>query len=175
MTGNRQNTRRRVLTTVAGVAGGMTLSSGAGGGQETTDTEQGTTDDGAQVRPTRQMVAPAVQPFEGNLVGQFIIATYPTKKEVSPTVIENCDFPNWAADETKLYQGMYLDRLRTDPQYVRVDLYMNGNQPTVNAGAPFIIGRKTSCPGDYVGIEAQSVPGSVVGDEPPGPTVTVDP
>ena len=174
MTDDQQPSRRRVLSSVAGVTGAMALGSGA------TAANQDTTDDGEQgegvgARVNRQLVGPAVQAFEGNYVGQFVIASYPSEKEVSPAVIDDCGWPNWRADQTQLYQGMYLDRLSRRPQYVRVEFYMNANKPSVKAGAPFVITETASCPDDHVGMEVQSVPGDVSEGEPPGPQVTVNP
>lgn len=166
MTENQRYTRRRVLSTVAGIAGGVTLSGGAANAAQETD--EGVT----RYRLTRQMVVPEVEPFDGNLVGQFVIINFPTDEDVSPSVVSDCEFPDWSAEQTKLYEGMLLDRLRTSPQYVRVDVYMNANQPTVRAGAPFVISDRSSCPGDFAGVSAQSVPESVTRGEPGGPTVT---
>ncbi|WP_327051183.1 hypothetical protein [Halomicrococcus gelatinilyticus] len=170
MTDDQRPSRRQVLSSVAGVTGAVALGSGAeAANQDAAD--DGEEEEEAGARVNRQIVGPAVQPFEGNYVGQFLIASYPSESEVSPAVVDDCDWPNWQADQTRLYQGMYLDRLSRRPQYVRVEFYMNANRPSVKAGAPFIITETASCPDDYLGMEVQSVPGDVTQGEPPGPTV----
>lgn len=169
MTDTKGQTRRRFLSTVTGIAGGATLASGAASAAQETTT---TTSDEARNRATRQMLVPRLEPFAGNLVGQFILITNRKQKQASPTAVSNCAFPNWKAENTAVYRAMILDRLSDTPQYVTGEVYVNGTKPRLRLGQPFIVSKTVPCTNDYVGVEAQSVPPSVGEDDPAGPTVT---
>jgi hypothetical protein len=162
MTDIDRRTRRGFLATAGSVAGGVAFTAGATSVQATNR---------AQNRTTRQFVVPKVEPFAGNLVGQFVLITSKPDEAVSPNVVSNCSFPNWKASETELYNGMLLDRVSDSPQLKQVDVYANGNKSGIDASQPFIVSKTTSCSNEYVGVEAQAVPERAA-DDGDGPTVT---
>ncbi|WP_227353642.1 hypothetical protein [Haladaptatus salinisoli] len=125
----------------------------------------------AQKRTTRQMLVPKSQPFAGNYVGQFVIVADAKKKQVSPDVVSNCQFPNWKPKNTRAYDATLVDRLSDSPQSVRTEIFMNGTKRMIRTGQPFIIGNAVSCSNEYVGLEAQSVPPFAADGESMGPTV----
>lgn len=99
----------------------------------------------AQKRPTRQMLVPKSQPFEGNYVGQFVIVADSKDKQMSPDVIDNCRFPNWKPEKEQVYDAALVDRLSDSPQSMRTDIFMNGTNRTIRVGQPFIISNTVSC------------------------------
>ncbi|MFH5800000.1 hypothetical protein [Haladaptatus sp. CMAA 1911] len=168
MTDETRHTRRTFLAGASSVVG-ATLASTAVTAQD------GTTTDPARNRTTRQMVARRSKLFENNYAGQFVIVADVKKKEASPDVVSTCDFPNWNANETRVYNGVFVDnigRKSTSQQSVRTDLYMNGNKKQIEIGQPFIINNTQTCSGNYVGLEAQSIPMYAANGQPMGPTVT---
>jgi hypothetical protein len=150
-----KHTRRAFLAGVGGVVGTALVSKATM----------------AQKRTTRQMLVPKSQPFEGNYVGQFVIVADAKKKQVSPDVVTNCQFPNWKPEKTQVYDATLVDRLSDSPQSVRTEIFMNGTKRTIRVGQPFIISNAVSCSNEYVGLEAQSVPTSAADGGSMGPTV----
>lgn len=168
MTDDTRHTRRTFLAGASSVVG-ATLASTAATAQD------GTTTDTAQNRAMRQMVTRQSKLFENNYAGQFVIVSNVKKKEASPDVISTCDFPNWNANETWVYNGVFIDNLgkeSTSQQSVRTDLYMNGNKEQIEIGQPFIINNTKTCSGNYIGLEAESIPTYAANGQPVGPTVT---
>lgn len=176
--GETRLSRRRLLVTAAGV-GSIGLSAGLGRAQTTTTEPEGE----AQIR--QRAVVPRVgQPFQGEYVGQFVVFTDPTPRDdVTPAIVGECDFANWAPEDTRGYQGLLLDRLTDDPVSTEIPMYTNGNKERVPVGQSFIVGRTEPCRDDFVGLEMESVPvqrfepdydtqdNPLIGEEP-GPTVS---
>ncbi|WP_231185261.1 hypothetical protein [Haladaptatus sp. DYF46] len=168
MTDETRYTRRTFLAGASSVVG-ATLASTAVTAQD------GTTTDTARNRTTRQMVARQSNLFENNYAGQFVIVADVKKKEASPDVVSTCEFPNWNANETRVYNGVFIDNLgkeSTSQQSVRTDLYTNGNKEEIQIGQPFIINNTQTCSGNYVGLEAQTIPTYAANGQPMGATVT---
>ena len=153
------------------------------GGAETRTTEDPGPRDEAQIR-TRAIIPRVGQPFQGEYVGQFLIYTDPTPNEsVSPQIVAECDYADWAPEDTRGYQGLLIDRLTDEPRGVEVTMYTNGNEPRVRAGTTFIVDRVHPCNGEFVGLGLESAPvrrfqpdystaeNPLVG-EPAGPTVS---
>ena len=183
-----------MLAGAGSVALGAVGATGTASAQDAQTTETGadagTTgdpgpDDEAQIR-TRAVIPRVGQPFEGNYVGQFLIFTDPTPNDsVSPQVVGECDYADWAPEATRGYQGLLIDRLTDDPQGVEVPMYTNGNEPRVDVGTTFIVDGLHPCGDEFVGLGLESAPVSrfqpdystadnpLVG-ESPGPTVEGD-
>ncbi|WP_264781073.1 hypothetical protein [Haladaptatus sp. T7] len=166
MTEESRYTRRGYLAAACGVVGSGLASTGV---------SARTTSDTAQNRTTRQMVARESKLFENNYVGQFVIVADVKTKRASPNAVTTCEFPNWSANETWVYNGVFVDNIgkeSTSQQSVRTDLYMDGSKGEIEIGQPFIINDMDLCPDGYVGLEAQSVPTYAANGQPVGPTVT---
>ncbi|WP_231188978.1 hypothetical protein [Haladaptatus sp. DYF46] len=167
MSNKRSHTRRTFLAGASSVVGATLAST-------TVAAQDGTTTDTAQNRTTRQMVARQSKLFENNYAGQFVIVADVKRKQANPDVISTCEFPNWNANETWVYNGVFIDNLgkeSTSQQSVRTDLYMNGNKEQIEIGQPFIINNTKTCSGNYVGLEAQSIPTYAANGQPMGATV----
>lgn len=152
--GEARLSRRRLLAAAGASIGSIGLFADPGRGQTTTTEPEGE----AQIQ--QRAVIPRVgQPFEGEYVGQFVIFTDPTPRDdVTPAIVGECDFANWAPEDTRGYQGLLLDRLTDDPVSTEIPMYTNGNKERVPVGTSFIVGRTESCSDDFLGLEVESVP-----------------
>lgn len=149
--------RRRLLRTAA-VAGGLPLAAGTAH---------------AQTRINRRMVLPSVEEFEGSYQGQFVFIDEPTDADPGNVPITECDFDEvWPIDETQAYDAQLLDRRQEVPLAVDLVAYTNGQKTQIEPATHFVIQRVEDCPGDWVGMEAGSVPRRALAGKPPGPTVT---
>lgn len=177
--GETRVSRRRLLATAGASAGSIGLFADLGRGQTTTTEPEGE----AQIRQ-RAIVPRVGQPFQGEYVGQFVTFTDPTPNDdVTPAIVGECDFADWAPEDTRGYQGLLLDRLTDDPVSTEIPMYTNGNKERVPVGQSFIVGRVESCSDDFVGLGMESVPvqrfepdydtqeNPLIGEEP-GPTVS---
>lgn len=177
--GKMTRSRRSVLMT-AGVGAGILGASPSRGEAQTTTTESG---DQAQIG-TRAIIPQVGEPFQGQYVGQYIIFTDPTpNEEVSPAIVGECNFAEWAQEETRGYQGLLIDRLTDQSRGVDIPMYLNGNKERVDVGNAFIIDQIERCSEEFIGVQLEDVPVSrfnpdydtrenpLVGEEP-GPTAS---
>ncbi|WP_135534188.1 hypothetical protein [Halostella pelagica] len=187
MTGNHHQRRRlriRRRTFLAGVSG-IAYSFGTGtsaAAQETeedgqeTDDGQGTEEEG-EVQATREIVLQEQgDPWNGNYVGQFMIATYrPDDQGSIPAAVGDCEM-DWGVNEALRYNGMLVDRIRDDPQRREVEMYVDGTTWETEMGTPFIITRKSDCTDEFIRLTIETVPpdrGEVATGS--GPTVEGEP
>lgn len=174
----RDLSRRSVLATAGAGAGIIGLSTSETRAQVTTES------DGQAQIYTRAIVPRVGQPFEGEYVGQYIIFTDPTpNEEVSPAIVGECEFAEWAPSETRGYQGLLIDRLTDEPRGMDIPMYLNANKERVPVGNVFIIDQISSCSDEFIGVQLEDVPVSrfepdydtgenpLVGEEP-GPGVS---
>ena len=145
---------------LAGAAGLAGVGFGAGVGTAQTETGTGATGTDGEAQIQTRVVIPRVgQPFEDGYVGQFLIYTDPTPNDdVTPQIVGECDYADWAPEDTRGYQGLLIDRLTDDPRGVEVPMYTNGNDPRVSAGTTFIVDGVHPCNGEFVGLGLESAP-----------------
>lgn len=150
-----RTSRRRLLRTAA-AAGSIPLVAGSAS---------------AQNRITRRMVIPAVEEFANSYQGQFVFVDETSDADASEVPIEDCTF-EWPVDETQAYEGQLLDRRQELPLAVDLTVYMDGRKAQVEPGTYFIVQGTAECPGDWIGLEGESVPRRSLAGKDPGPTVT---
>lgn len=148
--------RRQVLKSAGGVAAAAAL---------------GSTPGTATATLARTMIVPTVEVFADNYTGQFLaINDRDVDREIDPAALEDCS-AGWSSDETQVYDGQLLDRRSEEPLAVQVPVFADDQQADVAEGTLFIIDGASQC-GDYVSLDAVSVPTRSLVGEPPGPTVT---
>ena len=176
--GSVERSRRSVLAAAGAGVGIIGASAGRSRAQTTTGS-------GGQAQIYTRAIVPRVgEPFQGEYVGQYIIFTDPTpNEEVSPAIVGECDFAEWAPSETRGYQGLLIDRLTDEPRGVDIPMYLNANKERVPVGNTFIVDQVSACSDDFVGVQLEDVPvtrfepdydtgeNPLVGEEP-GPTVS---
>ena len=158
-------TRRRLLAASGGAVGVAAGFAGSAGAQSATTTAaSGATSPGdttaTEAQIQRRAIVPTVgEPFTDNYLGQFLVFTDPTPhQEVSPEIVGECAFADWAPAETRGYQGLLADRLSDAPRGVEVPVFLNGNQPPVGLGDVYIVGSVETCSEHYLGLELETVP-----------------
>ena len=145
--------RRNVLAIAGAGLGVLGLSTSGSRAQTTTE------GDGQAQVYTRAIIPRVGRPYRGEYVGQYIIFTDPTPDEaVSPAIVGECAFAEWAPSETRGYQGLLIDRLADEPRGVEIPMYLNGNKERVDVGNAAIIDRTSSCSDDFLGVQLEDVP-----------------
>ncbi|WP_262179485.1 hypothetical protein [Haloarcula laminariae] len=142
----RRWSRRAVLRSVA-VGAGALGTAGLAAGQTETD---GGGDQGGQQRA----VIPEQQQYDQTVTG-FFIHIGPGVDPTEAGVADQCDFVDWADDETLAYDAQLIDR-KADPEQTQITLYLH-ERVEVEPGALFIINNREQCRSGYLGIYLEPV------------------
>ncbi len=118
------------------------------------------------------MVIPSADAFMDDYQGQFVFVDEPTDDDAEPPLDECAMESTWPSEETQAYEGQLLDRRRDIGLTVDLTVFTDGRKAQIEPGTFFIIQGTGSCPGDWIGLEAESVPRRALVGEDPGPTVT---
>lgn len=138
---------RRGFLRAAGIAAATPLvASGAAGAATAQDNSY-----------ARKMVFPRVERFSKDYVGRFIILSDPLQKEPNAEAINGCDFVDWSPERTDVYEALIVDRHQTQEAVTLQELYVKAGTEYA-PGSLFIVGQQSTCPQDYVGVLANSVP-----------------
>ena len=111
----------------------------------------------AQQQYARQMMFPRVEQFSKDYVGRFILLSDPLQNEPKTDLIRECEFTNWAPENTDVYEALIVDRHQTQEAVTVQNLYMKAGTE-YPPGTLFIVGEQAMCPQDYVGVLANRVP-----------------
>jgi len=135
----RRWSRRAVLRSVAGVGAVGTV--GLAAGQTGTD---GGTQGGQQ-----KAVIPEQQQYGQSVTG-FFVHIGPEVDPTEASVSDQCDFVDWADDETLAYDAQLIDR-KAEPQQTQITLYLH-ERVEVEPGMLFIVNDREQCESGYLGI-----------------------
>lgn len=165
---DRRGFLKRSAGITASLSAGFAVQDGGG-----TSGDQGD-DDGDQYRYRRRMAFRRADELSGDYRNRIILVTDPTKEtEVQvPDRLADCQFDSetWRPDNVAQYQGLVIewessgsitvvgDQPVNPEAAVNRELFVQGTNPPIEPGTPFIIGTTIDCPGDYVGVLANRIP-----------------
>ena len=152
-------TRRALLGSAAGAAG----LAGVGG--------RAVAQEGpAQIQ--RRLVIPAIDAFQGNYVGQFLLIEEPDDAGQQNVDMSTCPGVEWSEENTQVYSAQLLTGEEPNPFTVGVEAFGDGTKPQIASSTFFIVKGAGQCAGDYVSLECEWITRRSVVGKPPGPTVT---
>ncbi len=121
----------------------------------------------------RTVYIPAVTEFKDEYVGQFLIVSEPAPASDSDpnALFDDCSDIPWSQAETTVNIGQLSDRRSTQPQAVRLPVYMSERETTLVDDAIFVINDANPC-GDHVRLDIEWVTTRSLVGKPAGPVVT---
>jgi len=105
--------------------------------------------DGATQGGQQKAVIPEQQQYGQSVTG-FFVHIGPGVDPTEASVADNCEFVDWANDETLAYDAQLIDR-KADPEQTSITLYLN-DRVEVEPGMLFIINDREQCQSGYLGI-----------------------
>jgi hypothetical protein len=140
--------------------------------------------DDAEQQVQRRMALERVARFERerpteDYVGRIALLTAPAEKQPPPEDLQGCAFEDWSPAGFDKYQVLVIEKASRVAEGIdfgarRPDLetgsviaekrgFVAAGSDRIPPGTPYIIGGEEDCPGRYVGVLLERVPGRFVG------------
>lgn len=125
-------------------------------------------------RYTRRMAFHRTPELGGGYPGKILLLTDRTTRNPDVSEVDGCGFADWPTDDLTIWEGIVFDvrnaagtagfygdnpTVRAQTQVKRDAIYVDERRTPVPLGTTYIVNGVVECPGEFVGVTAEQIPG----------------